>query len=671
MATRYNNLSVLTIDDDADMRKSIVSYLEDSGFLVHQAEGGQEGIELFDRHNPDIVFTDLMMPEVDGLAVVRAIAKKSPDTPVVVISGNGSVEYAIETLRNGAWDYITKPILDFSVLDRVTDQLLDRVNAIKSERAYQESLQKAVLSQDRKLTEISTIDPLTKLPLRNHLWELFGSFIMNSSFSGDLYVILLEIDNVTMVNENFGHENGDHLIMDIADRLRPIMSESTKIARIGTNQFAVMSANCNDVNQHIKLLKALFDNPAIIMEHDVYISFNMGIAAFPQDGESMDTLLQHADIARSQAKISGKNYHCFYSRELWEQVQDRITMESGLRKALELDEFKIFYQPKVDASSLRMVGMEALLRWQPKDSGKIVSPVIFIPILEESGMIVDVGAWVLETACRQYMEWRQHGMGGIRLSVNISAIQFHSGKLAELVSRVLEKTGMEADKLCLELTESIVVKDMKGVIETLTELTDLGIKLSIDDFGTGYSSLSYLKDMPIHELKIDRSFVMNLPGDSVSTTIVDSVLGMSHGIGMTVVAEGVETREQADFLAARGCHELQGYLFSKPLPAEELFGWYHGKEYCEKHMEQGVECNWEAHSAENIEQIAGGIAHDFKNILTGIMSNLYIAQTHLDEFHKSSPAIKRAEQGSERANKLAQKLMDISKPATAPRKSGE
>ena len=405
------------------------------------------------------------------------------------------------------------------------------------------------------------------------------------------------------------------------------------------------------------------------MEQDVHINYNIGISSFPQDGESIDTLLQHAEIARAHAKLTEKNGFCYYSRELWEHVQDRIALESGLRKGLERNEFRIHYQPKVDAATQRMVGMEALLRWQPTGSNKLVPPVIFIPILEESGLIVDVGEWILETACQQYMEWRKQGMGAVRLSVNISAIQFHSGKLPELVAKVLQDTGMPADMLCLELTESIVVKDIKKIIEMLTELSDLGVKLSIDDFGTGYSSLSYLKDMPINELKIDRSFVMNLPSNGASVAIVESVLAMSKGMRMTVVAEGVETQEQASFLASRGCHELQGYLFSKPLPVEELFGWCRGNEYCEEHKEQGFECNWDVRPSENIEQIAGSIAHDFKNILTGIVGNLSLAQIHLDESHKSAVAIKRAEKASERATDLAQTLMNLAKPASTTRNS--
>jgi diguanylate cyclase (GGDEF)-like protein len=407
--------------------------------------------------------------------------------------------------------------------------------------------------------------------------------IINREFTGDLFVMLVELDNLKSIIETFGHECGDLMIVDLSERLKRLSQPDVVVGRIGTDEFIVMVANSSEVTRYIAALGNLFEEPFSIMEKDVFAGFNIGIATFPQDGETIDSLLQHADIARANAKLSGKNRHCFYSRELWDHVQDRVALESALRKGLERNEFMLHYQPKVDARTRRMIGMEALIRWKPGGSDRLVSPVVFIPVLEDSGLITEVGAWVLETACRQHVEWRKQSMGEVRLSVNISAIQFNSGKLPELVKDVLERTSMAPQQLCLELTESIVVKDINDTIATLKQLAALGIKLSIDDFGTGYSSLSYLKDMPIDELKIDRSFVMNLPGDSASVAIVESVLAMSKGMNLTVVAEGVETIEQADFLASRGCHELQGYLFSKPLAKEDLFVWCRGTDYCDEH----------------------------------------------------------------------------------------
>jgi EAL domain-containing protein (putative c-di-GMP-specific phosphodiesterase class I) len=282
----------------------------------------------------------------------------------------------------------------------------------------------------------------------------------------------------------------------------------------------------------------------------------------------MDSLLQNAHAALSQAKLMGTNTYSFYSKELGAQLRERMTRESGLHRALERNEFFLEYQPKIDTQSGVTCGMEALLRWRPIAHGNLISPNEFIPILEETGMIVEVGSWVLETACRQHLLWQQSGMADLVLSVNISAVQFHAGNLPETVTKIIHQTGINPDCLCLELTESVVMQDIEQTIATLHQLRELGVKLSIDDFGTGYSSLNYLQRMPLTELKIDRSFVMNLPLDENAIAIVDSVLNLAKSLHLTVVAEGVETPQQAAFLTARQCHQLQGYFFSRPLGSD-------------------------------------------------------------------------------------------------------
>lgn len=659
MLALKSTLTALTIDDDEEVRRSIVAYLEDAGFTVLQASGGRQGIAMFDQHSPDLVFTDLMMPEVDGLAVVQSISRQNPDTPVVVISGNASVSYAIEAVRKGAWDYITKPILDFTVLDKITSQVLQRAESLRVDRAYQESLKRAVMSQEQRISAIESTDPLTGLPLRSHTHERFRQFLIRPDFTGDLFVMSLELDNLREINESYGHEWGGRFLVEAARRLETLVRDNVTIAHAGNEQFVVMVANDSDMLARVRDSFTVFESPITLIGQEVFVTMSMGVAAFPQDGESIESLLQHADIARAKAKISGKNCHRQYTSHLWDQVQDRIALESGLRKGLSRQEFLLYYQPKMDARTRRMSGMEALMRWRPTGSDRLVSPEQFVPVLEESGLIVEVGSWVLETACKQYVEWRKRGMAPVRLSVNISALQFASGNLPEVVRGVLTSTGMEPGCLCLELTENIVVKDIDETVTTLRALSGLGVMLSIDDFGTGYSSLSYLKDMPIDELKIDRSFIMNLPGDITSVALVETILDMSQRMKLTVVAEGVETSEQADFLCSRGCQELQGFLFSKPMPSEDFFGWCRGREYCDEHREQDLNCNWEPGP---VEQLAGGIAHDFKNILTGISGNLELAQMTLDESHASVAAIRRAEKASLRANELAEKLMKLTKP---------
>jgi len=558
--------SVLIIDDDAALRRSIVAYLQDSGYQVHQADGGREGLRLFAELKPDLVLTDLMMPELDGLGVVNAIRQTAPDTPVVVISGNGSVSYAIETVRQGAWDYITKPIHDFSSLEQVLAKVSEQVAEITAQRNRQAELERSVADHALKLQQLRSSDPLTGLPMRQQLRELFDAFVRQGDRHQDLFVILLDLDNLKSINKTFGHEYGDLLLVEAAQRLRLHESATVTVGRLGADQFVILLTSCNEVHACIKALRQVLTPPFSLAAEEVFITACLGIAAFPHDGESLDSLLQHANMALSQAKLLGSDKYAFYSSDLSDRLRERMSRETSLHRALERNEFFLNYQPKVIAGSWRICGVEALLRWQPLHQQTVVQPSDFIPILEETGMIVEVGRWVLETACRQLMAWQQPDGTPLQLSVNISAVQFHAGDLPEIVESVIAATGIEPERLCLELTESIVMQDSALALATLQRLRQLGVMLSIDDFGTGYASLNYLQRMQLNELKIDRSFVKHLPNDKNALAIINSVLSLADNLALSVVAEGVETSEQAALLASLGCHQLQGFYFSRPLP---------------------------------------------------------------------------------------------------------
>jgi diguanylate cyclase (GGDEF)-like protein len=560
--------SILVIDDDDALRRSIVDYLEDTGFQVHQACNGQEGVRLFEQQLPDLVLTDLMMPDLDGLGVVNAIRQQSPETPVVIISGNGSVGYAIETIRQGAWDYITKPIHDFAVLEQVITKVAARSKEAQAVHKRVKELERSVDEHTAQLQDIGLRDPLTGLPSKKYLQELFSSVVTKHDFSGDLFVMLLDLDNLKSVNKTLGHEFGDQVLVETANRLKRHQSETATVGRLGADQFVIMVSECNEVHLCITILRQLLSVPYLVGSGELFVTGCIGIAVFPHDGESLDSLLQNANAALSQAKQLGINNYAFYSKELGERLRERMARESGLHRALERNEFFLEYQPKITAQTGAVCGMDALLRWRSSPHGNLVVPDEFIAILEDTGMIVEIGTWVLRTACRQHVRWQQSGMQELSLSVNISAVQFRAGDLPEIVAMIIRETGINPACLCLELTESIVMQDINQTVSTLHRLRESGIRLSIDDFGTGYSSLTYLQQMPLHELKIDRSFIKNLPHNNNAIAIVDSVLSLAKSLNLTVVAEGVETPEQAAFLTARHCHQLQGFLFSRPLAAD-------------------------------------------------------------------------------------------------------
>lgn len=567
---QHNNKTILTIEDDPDVRQSISAFYKDYGYAVLEAENGRQGLELFDCYKPDLVFTDLMMPEVGGLQVVSEIALKSPETPVIVISGTGEVRDSVEALRRGAWDYITKPVIDFGELELAIQRAFERVELHRNSRLNLETMQRKLIEQSAHVHILENHDMLTGLPNRQYLQQMFYKTVIEAKRFADVSILLLGIDSFKFVNEALGHDCGDMLLRMLSERLKAVLSPDDVLARLGGDQFVILVADCNSISQLILEIMNLFNSPFEVAGQEIFLAVSAGIAIFPQDGGSLERLIQNADSALSTAKSSGKNRFVYYSHDLSAKAQERLQMETHLHHALERNEFILHYQLQNDAATRKVTGMEVLLRWKPSNEERLVSPAVFVPILEETALIVAVGEWVLRTACNQYVRWRSQGLPPLRLSVNISACQFHHGNLPEIVRDVLESSGMEPSQLCLEITESVVVKDIEQTVVVMKTLADMGVELSMDDFGTGYSSLSYLSKMPLNELKIDRAFVMNLPDDRNAVSIVESILEMARGMGLNVVAEGVETRQQADLLQAKGCQQLQGYLFSRPVTSEEV-----------------------------------------------------------------------------------------------------
>ncbi len=421
-------------------------------------------------------------------------------------------------------------------------------------------------------------DTLTGLPNRNLLKDRIAQAIAYAQrYQRTLAVAFIDLDNFKLVNDSLGHQSGDQLLKIVAERLQSCIRVSDTVARLGGDEFVVLlcdhPAEPGVASPPLNVtLQRILDEIALpyrIGPHEFFLSCSIGYSLLPGDGDTADLLLRNADMAMYRAKDLGRNNIQPFVPELNEKVIRRLSLEGDLRRALDNGEFYLCYQPQMDLVTRRMVGMETLIRWQHPQRG-LISPVQFIPLAEETGLIVPIGAWVLRTACAQAKAWQDAGLPPVRLSVNLSARQFIQRDLIASIRQTLEDTGLSAEYLELELTESLIMHNADLFISTLRELREIGIELAVDDFGTGYSSLSYLQRFPINRLKIDQSFVRDIVGNADSGAISVAIIMLGHSLGLKVIAEGVETIEQLDFLHSSNCNEIQGFYFSKPLPAAEM-----------------------------------------------------------------------------------------------------
>jgi len=388
-----------------------------------------------------------------------------------------------------------------------------------------------------------------------------------------LALLMLDLDRFKNVNDSFGHLAGDELLQLVAKRLVSKLRAVDTVTRLGGDEFTILIegiSSQDDVNKIAGGIISALETPWVLSNNiEVRIGTSIGISMFPGHGGTALELLQHADAALYQAKNAGRGCIRYFSESLTQAARDRFHIESRLRQAIPNNELRVYYQPKVDIRTGRIIGAEALVRWQDPVDG-LIMPFIFIGIAEETGLIKSLGEWVLAETCRQGKAWIDAGIAPLNLAVNLSAHQFHHGNIVKTLSEVLEFSGFPAERLELELTESILMQRESEMIETLNQLRSKGVSLSIDDFGTGYSSLAYLKTFPLDVLKIDRSFVMDIEKDEDDRAITATIIKIAHTLGLRVVAEGVETQEQLEFLDAHGCDMYQGYLMGKPMPADDF-----------------------------------------------------------------------------------------------------
>jgi diguanylate cyclase (GGDEF)-like protein/PAS domain S-box-containing protein len=531
-----------------------------------------EGIMVTDAHLA-IESINPAFTKITGYELHEVLGKK----PGVLSSGRHDPEYyrkmRLELAENGCWQ---GEIWNRRKAGEVYPEWLS-ISTVKNQ-AGQVTNYVAIFSDitERKASEdhvrhLAHHDALTNLPNRMLLMERLSHALAHAHRHGQrVAVMFLDLDRFKNINDTLGHTAGDQLLKSVAERLSECVREDDTVARLGGDEFVMILEEVSNIQDVAgvaqKLINAL-ERPVMLERQEVFATTSIGISIYPDDGDSAEILIKHADTAMYRAKEQGRNNCQFYTADMNERALERLTMENSLRHALERNEFMLYYQPQVDLRTRGITGMEALLRWQHPDFG-LVSPARFIPIAEETGLIVPIGEWVLRAACFQNKAWQDAGMPRLHVAVNLSARQFKQPNLVNVVSQVLADSGLEPRYLELEITESIAMEHAEETIARLNELKAMGVTISMDDFGTGHSSLSYLKRFPIDTLKIDRSFVQDVLLDSQDSAIAAAITTMARSLKMKVVTEGVETQEQIGFLREHDRDEVQGYYFSHPLPAD-------------------------------------------------------------------------------------------------------
>jgi diguanylate cyclase len=561
---------ILVIEDELDLRENLLDLLSVEGFEVIGAEDGHVGVQFARQCLPDLILCDISMPGLDGYAVLEQLRQNSETAgiPLIFLTARATHADMRQGMSLGADDYLTKP---FS-LDELREAIITRLAKYSAiTQPYFQALQQA----DAKLNRYLYYDPTTHLPTRLLLQETFNQTCQQllesperKSFVPVVSLLIERFDRFHSLQE----ADHDQLIGMIAQRLAACLGEHNIITRLGDDRFAMLLAPIEQSQEmHYICQRLLYSltQQLKLNQQELFLTARIGAALYPTDGKTLNDLIHKASAALHSAVRQGGNQYQLYTSRMAGNSAEQLKLEADLRRALDRNELCVYYQPQVDLSTGKITGAEALVRWLSIERG-IVSPTQFIPLAEEIGLIRPIGEWVLCTACQQVQAWRQAGMAPIRIAVNLSGQQLNQPQLATIVAQVLQSSGLDAEALELELTEGTLLQNEAEAIAILNELKALGVGVAIDDFGTGYASLNYLRQFPFDVLKIDRSFIQNVHSESYNNAITTAVLQMAHHLNLKVVAEGVETEAELAFLQQHGCHAIQGFLFSHPVPAAEF-----------------------------------------------------------------------------------------------------
>jgi diguanylate cyclase (GGDEF)-like protein len=579
------NRSVLFVDDEPDVLSAIKRLMIDEPYDILFSESGEEALNILKSKDVHVVVVDLKMPKMDGLSLLKEIQRFDPNIIRLVLSVLSDSDSILSATNRGkVHRYITKPWNDRE-LKLIVKQAVQLFNEQQEKRDLLKKLEENNILLEQKLIQCKQAedhikhmeyhDSLTNLPNRTTFKEILkvshARAMRNPNY---LFAILfLDIDHFKNINDSLGHLMGDQLLIEITDTLRGCIRANDTFARLGGDEFAILLDDIVHVKTVIPVIDRIFEKfhaPFYLDEREVYSSVSIGIAFSNSDYTQPDDMIRDADTALNKAKSLGRARHVVFDATMHQQVAKFLKLDTNLRRAIEREEFLLHFQPVVNTTGNNLYGFEALIRWKHPDSG-LIPPMDFIPVAEETGLILSIGQWVLNEAFRQMKSWHnQFPMNPpLKISVNISSKQFLQPDFIEQVKGAILETDIEPSSICLEITESVIMEDPKKSALKMMQLRDLHIQLYIDDFGTGYSSLSYLGKFPSDALKIDKSFVNNMMNDKTNMEIVRSIKNLASNLEMSVIAEGVETEAQLLEIKKLGCEYAQGYLFSKPLDAEE------------------------------------------------------------------------------------------------------
>lgn len=572
--------TILVIEDEQAILGNLLEILDLEGFQAIGARQGIEGIQKAQAHRPDLILCDIKMPCLDGYGVLEAL-RQDPDTaaiPVIFLSARGDRSDIRRGMNLGADDYLTKPCTIADLLEAVHSRL-------KKQAALIQNQPKQPLQTTEFLQTIAHIDALTNLPsrslLRQHLQQAILEVSDSPSANGKaIAVFCVNINRFRTINTLYSHNIGDALLQTVAHRLQNTVLSASLIARMGADEFGVVVPGCPELSTLESIAQQILtavNAPYLLSGQRICIQVSIGIALHTQSIKGSEELLLRAETARRWCQKRKQGGYLIYSLTMDAIEAERRLIETDLSKAFsfaiargsELSELQLYYQPQVNLLTGKIVGVEALLRWKHPQRG-MIPPNSFIPIAEELGLILPLSEWVLRTACVQAQRWRQLNLQPLRVSVNLSMLQFQQEDLAERVAQILVETKLDPKSLVLELTETSLMYDVNSTIETLGALKKIGVEISIDDFGTGYSSLNYLNHLPIDTLKMDQTFVQQATVDTGAAAISTAIMAMAQSLKLKVIAEGVETRSQLLFVQKIGCQTMQGFLYSPPLPASEM-----------------------------------------------------------------------------------------------------